>query len=103
MQPSITAAIQCLSLEPLETKIALDGPVKQLVTQPKNMVTNDAAPQAAVIELTGGTCPTDRKITIPCAFCAATTVIASGKTNSKVAASENSGTMIRGVANIGPL
>ena len=89
--PNKIAAIQCRSVRPLDTRMALTGPVRQVEMPPYNAVSTDIKPHDDVTALIGGLCPADLSTTIPCAFCAAITVTASGTTSSIIAAIEKFG------------
>ncbi len=80
---------RCLSPE-LETS-AVSGPVKQVETAPTSAVRIEPTPQPAVMALIGGVCPFAVRTAMPCAFCAASTVMASGMTSSTIAFHENLG------------
>ena len=69
----------------------MTGPVRQVETVPTDAEIREPMPHAAVIMLTGGVCPAASSTAKPCAFCAASTVMASGSTSSTMAAPENSG------------
>ena len=92
MRQKKTAALywRCRSPE-LESR-AFTGPVRQVETAPNRPVTMDAAPQPAVMALIGAAWPFAFSIAMPCAFCAASTVMASGTTSSTMAFHENCGT-----------
>src|SRR6185295_3870473 len=89
---------RCVS--PALESTALTGPVRHVETAPSSPVTTDPAPQATVIALTGAGWPLAARMATPCAFCTASTVMASGTTSSTVAAHENSGTYRFGAASV---
>jgi hypothetical protein len=71
--------------------MALTGPVRHVDTEPTSAERSEPSPQAMVTALTGGLWPATSSTTKPWAFCAASTVMVSGRTRSTIAAQENSG------------
>jgi hypothetical protein len=61
-------------------------------TAPKNPVTIEPTPHAVVMAFTGALWPLVARMAMPCAFCTASTVMASGTTSSTIAAQDNFGT-----------
>lgn len=80
--------------------IAFTGPVRQVHTVPTSAASIDAAPHATVIASIGGSCPAALSTAMPCPFCTASTVMASGTTSSTIAESENLGTYRLGCARL---
>ena len=64
----INAATYCSCLLPPLDKIAFTGPVKHVDTAPKIAEIIDHIPHTLVIVLTGGLCPRELRIAMPCAF-----------------------------------
>ena len=96
--PTSTAPVYCRAGSPPLDRMALTGPVKQVETVPVTAVTNEVTPQAVVIILTGGRWPLAVRMAMPWAFCAASTVTASGITSSTMAGHEKTGAKTTGRA-----